>query len=167
MYRIKSRVPSFSLIEMLVVMVISSMMVGVIYFVYYTVNSYQVSLTRKYSEVENVNSLYSLLTNDFDRSEYIEATTVNELTCHVQYSGTKVSYSFFSNYILRKQESRVDSLACPSNSVAFLFQQKNTESGLIDELKIETLFFGGMTKLVFFKQYDAAILIGKIQQGHR
>jgi prepilin-type N-terminal cleavage/methylation domain-containing protein len=164
MRRISHKVAAFSLVEMLVVMVLSSMMVGIIYFVYYTVNSYQVSLSRKFNKVEGVNSLYSLLTHDVDRSEYIEVTTTKVLKCHVKYTGNDIYYSFSPLYVLRMQESRTDTLACPVNSVAFFLHQKNMETGLIDEVQIETSFFGGITKLVFFKQYDAAILTSKVQQ---
>src|SRR5690349_6024978 len=107
MFRIQNRrVPSFSLIEMLVVLVLSSIMVGIIYFVFFTVNSFYIKLTRKQNLDSDIQMLYYLVNKDWDRSNVIYATSASAFACHAD--GLKIDYTFTPLYAVRKQGERID-----------------------------------------------------------
>ena len=101
MSRISHKVHSFSLIELLVVMVLSSIIVSIIYFSYYTVSKYQISLTAKLRGFDDVSELYFLLKKDIYRSKKINSFDEENLICSVEGIGANVHYIFSASYIVR------------------------------------------------------------------
>ena len=156
---LNSKVSSFSMIEMLVTMILSSMVVGTIYMVYYTVNSYQVTLTKKYTDVQALNDFYFVTMRDFDRSDYVEVVNGNEVKCTVKGTDTKVWYSLYQDQIVRTQKSRTDTTSFVIQSVNFFMGGKEITNGLIDEVRMNVAILNNPVELVFVKQYDAAALI--------
>ena len=157
----KSKVHSFSLVEMLVVMVLSSFIVGVIYFTYYTVNSYQITLTRKYALNEERSSLYYLLKKDFDKSAELRTVHMNELGCYDLTGRANALYFFNDEFVWRKQGTRVDTFYCKMDSLRFLRmgQPITMPDEQIDEVQMILLDFAVPVRLNLVKEYDRAALI--------
>lgn len=161
------KVAAFSLLEMLVVMVLSSIIVGIIYFAFFTVTVYQKTLENKYQHIEDINFINSGLTNDFDRSDSIVMLNEQEIICYLKHTNTNVQYSFFNSTIYRRQDTRIDSTACTVSGVQMLFRNHTVIKGIIDEVRLETILLEGSATLVFYKPYDAAALIKKnYEQDH-
>src|SRR5688572_20383804 len=117
------RIEAFSLIEMLVVLILSSIIVSIIYFMYYTVSTYQLTLIRKQRKSEDLTMLYFLLRRDTDRAEKIVALSVDEIQT-IDTNAQSVYYSFDTAYVMRKQLARVDTFYGNFGRVEMAWQQK-------------------------------------------
>lgn len=162
MYLLNKRTPAFSIIEMLVVMLLSSLIVGIIYFAYYTVNGYQLTLTRKLQQVDDVAGLYYNLKADLDRSENVYMSGQG-IVCNFRQVGSPVEYSFFSEFIIRSQASRTDTLKCAVEEFLFYFQGESaTLGGTVDEVWIIIKSGNESVSLHMGKEYDAAALVNQV-----
>jgi hypothetical protein len=166
MYLISRKVNSFSLIETLVVMVLSSLIVSIIYFSYYTVSKYQMNLSSRLIDFNDKSELYFLLKKDFDRSKKIEAIDEESLRCNIERKGVEIQYIFSSSYIVRMQDGRVDTFKCNIDKPVFLWRGKQIipPQGRIDELQIQLLDMAEPIQLSIHKQYDAASLVETVKQ---
>lgn len=155
------RAPSFSLVEMLVVMVLSSIVISIIYFTYYTVTTYQASLTRRYASVDDRSRLYFLLKKDFDDGYDIRTVHENELVVSKIEGDTPVYYFFDREFVLRKQHFRQDTFRCTFTNIQFSGNEDETNTGSrkIFEANLLMEIAGDTMNLRLFKQYDRASLI--------
>lgn len=146
------RIPAFSLIEMLVVMLLSSITVGIIYVTYYSISMYYIRYSTQQIELERANVFFSRLSVDFD-----ECLSVTKLSSGILCSQTvgTVEYHFFPEYSIRRQLSVVDTFP-GVNAVAFRYgsQDRVEELGLIDELEISAWLHARQVTLRFVKDYE-------------
>jgi prepilin-type N-terminal cleavage/methylation domain-containing protein len=156
-----AELPSFSLVEMLVVLVISGILLGSLYFAYYTVTAYQLALTKKLSHLEDVNGLYFSLKRDVDRGEAIQSTATRDLRC--QFAGQTVQYTFTADYCLRRQTTRIDTFHCKASTPIISWQGKVLEPAdtlqILDALQVTLTDFDPPLTMQIHKLYDAASLI--------
>jgi type II secretory pathway pseudopilin PulG len=153
-------VPAFSLVELLLVMVLSSIIVGIIYFSYSTISAYQIKLSSQKRIAEDAATLYFILKKDVQQSEVVLATSPETILCKQLLGNT--SYSFYHRYVLRQQVERVDTFIMRFERPRF-FQQgvlKEVYPFVVDEILLTPQ--GDNTTAVnttVFKYYDAAMLI--------
>src|SRR5690349_1031153 len=100
------RLNSFSLIEMLVVLVLSSIVVGIVYFSFYNISAYQLDLTRRYSKFSEITDFYFLLKKDVEESSKIKSINGTEIFCSNSGQFGRIQYLFSDSCILRIQDSR-------------------------------------------------------------
>lgn len=143
---------------MLVVMVLSSMVVTAIYFAYLTVNTYQMSLTRKYSALEEIIAL-----NDRLEADIRNADEVLKSDSGLQCLQTEVTirYGIYRNYVVRQQNSVIDTFHYRVSEQAFMFQGKvQAERGAaLDEVVLEGQIANQSIRYHILKRYDAASLV--------
>jgi prepilin-type N-terminal cleavage/methylation domain-containing protein len=156
----RSKMASFSLVEMLVVMVLSSIIVGIIYFSFSTISSYERRLSRQKKAVEGLETFYYILKKDLQQSNQIAALNRDELRCGY-HSGNTIEYRFFPDLVVRTQLSRTDTFASAFSAPVFLKAGKMISSypDIIDELQLDA---GGKEmpfRILLLKSYDAASLI--------
>jgi prepilin-type N-terminal cleavage/methylation domain-containing protein len=165
MWWINRKVESFSLIELLVVMVLSSIIVSIIYFSFYTVSKYQMTLASKLNGFNDVSELYFLLKKDFERSKTILSADNEHLRCIIERKGIDVEYTFLADNIVRRQTNRTDTFKCKVSTPIFLWQGKEIIAPEInvDELQIELLDGPTSIQLRVHKEYDAASLIETVK----
>jgi prepilin-type N-terminal cleavage/methylation domain-containing protein len=159
MYLNRIRVASFSMIEMLVVLVLSSMVVGIVYSAYYTVSKYQLELTRKYTRHGDLAVVYFTLKRDFDRSARVENIKGENALRFSAPHGEKVEYYFSQEAVVRKQAMRVDTFQCTSGKPRFLLEGREVrqdEVSLVDEIQMDINSLPDQTALMLHKHYDAA-----------
>ena len=153
------RVMSFSMIEMLVVLVLSSMIVGMVYSAYYTISRYQLTLTQKYTRQGDLASVYFVLQRDFDRSQKIETLKEPNILRCTYMDRLEILYRFTPELVIRKQASRVDSFQCVANRPVFYFEQKEIrqqQASPVDEMRMEMTSLPDPAWLIVRKMYDAA-----------
>jgi hypothetical protein len=160
MSRQKSKIPAFSLLETLVVLVLSSIVVGIIYTMYYTVSSYHIQLMRKQRAMEDISTVYFLLKKDVAKSRTLVATDAWSVTCRLE-NGNDIGYTFDSLYILRNQHERADTFFLLSEIPAFYFNTQKVDKypETIDAVEIAVKNMALPLNIHIFKQYDAASLI--------
>lgn len=145
------------MLEMLVVMILSSLIAVTVYGVYYSVNTYQLTLSKKYDQLESINFIVSQMTVDIDQSDSVIATTEARLICYRKKA--TIVYTLMPEALVRTQGDRVDSLACLINTSQLMLDRKQVIQGLVDEITIDAVILDQSLRLVFFKAYDAAGLI--------
>src|ERR1044072_3609062 len=116
------KVASFSLVEMLVVLVLSGISIGIIYFAYYTLSTYQITLSRKYNDLNDRNTLYFSLKKDIERSQQVTVFGESDLYCLSPHENLTIQYSFSSTYSIRRQAGRVDTFHISTGKPVFLWQ---------------------------------------------
>jgi len=165
---LNSKLHSFSLVEMLVVMVVGGMAIGIIYYAYYTVFTYQHQLEDKYDLVNDASDLYFQLNKDFGHCRYATVTEEQELVCREAIAGTTVRYRFTSEYCLRRQLERLDTFRCTLGRPQYRWRGKPlAEAGedgqpgirLTDEVSIEVTGLLQPVTFLITRQYDAAALL--------
>jgi prepilin-type N-terminal cleavage/methylation domain-containing protein len=159
MRRLNHKVRAFSLIEILVVLILSSIVVSIIYMGYYNITTYQANLLRKQQRLENISRLYFLLRKDIGRSEFVFATSDSALGCRLA-GGDYISYSFESVIVTRTQNSITDTFFCKTRNQEFFWQTKRIVAfpSKADELNF-VLELNEPVSLSLFKDYDASSLI--------
>jgi hypothetical protein len=147
------------MIEMLVVLLLSSIVVGIIYATFLTVSRYQNTLTDKYKSNEDVTSIYFLIQKDFERCETINRTDEYTIEC-LDMLRTPVMYTFNDESIVRHQLTRSDTFRCKIGKPVFKKDGKELQAkGALDELQVEIKCLPFHVNWVVVKQYDAAGLV--------
>jgi len=165
--RLLSRsLPSFSLIEMLVVMVLSSIIVGIIYFSYYTLYTYQVSLSKRYKGFEDISTLYFQLKTDVDRCDRVDASDGNTLRFKIPKPDTEIHYFFSTSYVAREQAGRIDTFYCRLQNPVFMLKGNSLadRSAQVDEIQIGVGQLPVEVNVHIYKQYDVASLLETVQK---
>jgi prepilin-type N-terminal cleavage/methylation domain-containing protein len=163
---LRNKVSAFSLVEMLVVLVLSSMVAGIVYFSYRSVSLYYLTLDQKRIEVENLSGLNYLLKKDFEEADLIMAMNPRMIEI-TNGSSSKINYEFFKNYSVRFQDMRVDTFALSCDSIAYRWVKRiqNFYPGCIDKISLEvTREESGPFRIGVVKLYDAASLIVATQK---
>jgi prepilin-type N-terminal cleavage/methylation domain-containing protein len=156
----RASVPSFSLVELLVVMVLSSIIVGVIYFSYATIVSYQLRLSNQKRLVEDAATLYFILKKDVQQSTCVRAISHETILCE-RSLGT-VNYGFYDGYVLRQQLDRIDTFRLRFEAPKFYQQTKQLGvfPAIVDEIQLTRQATDeASTNISICKYYDAAMLI--------
>jgi len=159
------RIEAFSLIEMLVVLILSSIIVSIIYFMYYTVSTYQLTLIRKQRKSEDLATLYFLLRRDVDHAKEIVAFSEDEIET-TRTDAQSVLYSFDSAFVLRKQLTRIDTFYGQFGNVQLAWRQKpiSTYPSNIDKLDVEVKGLALPLQIHVVKKYDAASLVNLVKK---
>jgi prepilin-type N-terminal cleavage/methylation domain-containing protein len=156
-----SKVASFSLVEMLVVLVLSGIVLSALYFSYYTVFANQITFTRKIGRQEELGTLFYSLKRDVELSYVLRVHEEQSMDCFTSPNEVGVSYHFFSSHTIRRQFERIDTFHCKIKNISFRFQgiPVSNSSDVIDEIVLTEDAFQSPFEMDIYKLYDAASLI--------
>jgi prepilin-type N-terminal cleavage/methylation domain-containing protein len=157
---LRNKMPAFSLLEMLVVLVISSIAVGIIYSSYEFSARYHIRIGTKTDRNLAVQELYMLLMNDFDRS--LLATKPDSSTVFIFFPEQRknVKYSFYRDSVVRIQAERRDKFDGLFSKPEFeMIQADSVSPPVVKSIRLGVSSFH--PPLVFFynKAFDAAALL--------
>jgi len=159
MHLFSHKVSSFSLAEMLVVLVLSGIVLGSIYFAYYTVSTYQINLGKRIKTQNDLGLLFYTLKKDIDRSDSVQTIDTQTLCCYDHERG-KIEYTFSGPFSTRRQFERIDTFVCRIQSPIFKFLGKIVqEKAMIDEVYLTEDASESPFEIKLYKMYDAASLI--------
>jgi len=149
--KLKSKIKAFTLSEMIIVLILTSIVVGLAFSVLGLVQKHMNSIQQNYNNTTVLNTLETALWLDFNRYNSIAFDALeNELKFATALDS--VSYKFYENYIIKAQ----DTFKIAIENKAFYFVTKLVEEGEVDALKIETTKILQNQKLFVFKQNDAS-----------
>ncbi|OFY26028.1 MAG: hypothetical protein A2X01_00250 [Bacteroidetes bacterium GWF2_35_48] len=99
------KIKAFTMMELLVTIVISSLVIGFALGVYFHLNNYYLKGHSKFTEVNEVISLYSLMNTDMEN-----AREMYVLSDRINFAGinTSICYKFYNEYIVREQQFSTD-----------------------------------------------------------
>ncbi|WP_036384483.1 type II secretion system protein J [Muricauda sp. MAR_2010_75] len=140
------KIKAFTLNEMLVVLLITSLVVGMAFSVLRLVQQQMDGLTHNYEKSTELNLLRQSLWIDFNQCDgvWFDATEqkflfVNELK--------RVTYQFRDKYVIKER----DTFFIPIDEKRIYFKGEGTKSGEIDALDLRTSKEGGGRIFVFKK----------------
>lgn len=154
--KLTKKTNSFTLSEILVVLVISSIVIASAFLILSMVQkqfrTVQTNMNNKYE----VNFIERLLWQDFNSQHSIsfqKEKNLLTLTNNID----SVTYSFFDNFTLRN----IDTLPIQIIKTELFLEGEKTESGKIDAIKITTSPFYGNRKIFIYTSKDATFYMNQ------
>ena len=153
------KIKAFTILELVVVMILTSIIVGIVYSAYEVVGNQYNSYRKINTQNKQVALLNMLLNKDFTTSHFIKCGEDKLLFYDKENKIT--SYDFGEQDITRNNNAFTDTFFIPSLNVEmkFLNQMQQVQNNLVDELYFESLIFNQQQAFHFKKQYAADVLI--------
>jgi len=153
---IKKKVKSFTLIEIVVALAISSIVLAIAYSCYNIVGNNFIQQKEKNSRIHNFHLLHSLLMHDFNKSQLVERK--NETTLSLYFAENMITYQFEDGlYVLRKFDNlRADTFPINYDEVSIntlVGNIKNTK--VVNAIKVQSTLYQKPITLNVEKQYAA------------
>lgn len=150
-----NRVEAYTLSELLIVLIISSIVISLTFTVLNLVQKQIKGIQLNFKNQQEIQSLERALWNDFNQYtvEYISKN--NQLKCINQKD--TIFYRFFNNVILREKDSFFTKL---TNKELFL-DGITVKDGFIDAILLETQQSFASKKVFVYKQKDASYYVNK------
>lgn len=158
------KVKAFTLMELLIGMIISTIVIGFCYMSYSLI--YKQFMTYKAIKIELVEAmeLNSVLNNDMGNSELILFDN-NELTL-VNEGKDALKYTFNETAVLRTAAAVVDTFKLkPINIVAHYLANENNLSNVVLSFSFDTDVLGEQEHFQFSKLYDAEMIVSNAIQN--
>ncbi|EGV42228.2 type II secretion system protein [Bizionia argentinensis JUB59] len=150
MKKLNSKIKAFTLSEMIVVLILSSIVIGLAFSVLNLVQKHMISIQQNYTNTTKFKKLETSLWLDFNRYSKIEYSSLeNELKFSTAIDS--VMYQFSDNYIIKG----IDTFPVPIQQKQFYFDGEFMEHGQIDAIKLETEKTFQNQQLFIFKNNDA------------
>lgn len=150
MRRQSSKIKAFTLSEMIVVLILTSIVVGLAFSVLNLVQKHMSSIHQNYTNKTMLNKLETALWLDFNRYSKIEYNNLeNELKFTTAIDS--VVYQFSEKNIIKG----IDTFPVPLQLKEFYFDGERIENGQIDAIKLEAQKELQNQQLFIFKKNDA------------
>ncbi|KIA97312.1 hypothetical protein OA93_15420 [Flavobacterium sp. KMS] len=108
-------VPAFSIIEAIVGMAITAIIMGVIFMIFTIITDRMLDFKNQNQLINDLNRLTYCLNKDIFEKE--QMTLVDNTIFFNGYSGLKSSYQFSNNYILRSNDTFIDTFQIKLNTI--------------------------------------------------
>jgi len=145
-----NKIQSFTLSEMIVVLILTSIVVGLAFSVLGLVQKQMLAIQSNYNKTLEINKLQTSLWLDFNKYSKIE---YNNLENKLKFSSVvdSVNYQFLTDKIIKGRDTFTISI----KQIQYYFEGENLSNGQIDALKIETSKAFQNQQLFVFKQNSA------------
>lgn len=148
------KIQAFTLSEMIVVLILTSILVGLAFSVLGLVQKQMLAIQENYNKSLEINKLETSLWLDFNRYSKIEYDTLeNELKFSTALDS--VTYQFLDNKIVKAQ----DTFAIQIQENKYYFEGNIINNGQIDAIKLETSKDFQNQQSFIFKQNDATVFM--------
>ena len=153
------KIRAFTLVELLVVMVISGIVIAITYQIYFIANKQFMQYKKGNEKVTQEVILRGLLNNDFFQSESVIRKSENNI--EMQLADEKINYEWRDEFIIRVTNASRDTFFLPVSLVELKFRNSSQDisAGLIDALKIISENGDEEKYFCFFKEYSADVLM--------
>lgn len=153
----RKRIKSFTIIEMIMAMLISSVVIGIVYYIFLLLN-HQFAGYQDRSAVINEYLLFQkALQTDMERADVIEYPSEKVLVLRRLVDDQPVQYDFYDNFIVRTMAAYRDSFSIQNGGC--LVTRVNDSSALVEKFVLNTNMAGERVTPVFIKQYSACQLM--------
>lgn len=150
----KSKIQSFTLSEIIVVLILTSIVIGLAFSVLTLVQKHMFTIQNNFSNNTELNKLEQSLWLDFNRYSKINYDAVeNELRFSTGIDS--VTYKFNKNNIVKD----LDTFPIQLENKVLFFDGNTITKGNIDAIKLETLKVFQNQYLFIYKQNDATIFM--------
>ncbi len=145
-----TKIEAFTLSELIVVLILSSIIVGLAFSVLTLVQRHMFSIQENLSNNTTLNKLEQSLWIDFNRYSKITYSNNDEILT-LSSEIDSISYKFSTNYVLKDK----DTFKIPIASKTFFFDAKTVESGLVDAIQLKTTKAFHDQEMFIFMETDA------------
>ena len=152
--KIKQKIQAFTLSEMIVVIIITSIIVGMAFSVLSMVQKHMSSIQNNLTKNTELNKLEQALSIDFNRYSNIKYNKIDNELIFTSEMDT-VSYEFTEDSILKN----LDTFNIQLQNKTFFFNGNKVHNGEIDAINIETSKTFQNQQLFVFKQNDATLFM--------
>lgn len=149
-----SKIKAFTLSEMIIVLILTSIVVGLAFSVLNLVQKHMSSIQHNYNNNSSLNKLETSLWLDFNHYNTIKFDeTENELKFATALDST--IYKFEKNYIVKD----IDTFNIAIENKVLYFVANQVEEGSVDAIKLETTKTLQNQQIFIFKQNDASVFM--------
>jgi type II secretory pathway pseudopilin PulG len=150
------RPASFTIIEMIMALLISSVVIGIVYYVYLLLNHQLAGYQSRASVMSEYILFQKALRTDMDWASAIDNPAPNEVQLH-RSDGQAVHYNFYQQCIVRSMADNRDSFRLPNKGCQVI--PVSDSIGLVQKLVLDITVAGMPMQPVFTKQYSACELL--------
>ncbi|MDF2456907.1 MAG: hypothetical protein K0R51_2900 [Cytophagaceae bacterium] len=149
-----NKIKAYTVIEMLVVMLISAVSIGITYTTYRIFANQYISYKRNSETIAQYVTLDRLLATDFLKADKVLKTSDGIL---VKMQTKEVNYKMNEEYVLRYDHSLIDTFRVGGVEFTYWWngEQQHLPDRLIDQLKFESNYKEEKLEYVFLKKYGA------------
>ncbi len=148
---IRTKIKAFTLTEVIVVMVISSLVIISGYVAYRVINM-QMSLYKRNSELfVTAHDFNSTFTKDIFTSNYIYRKENDLLIL----ASDTIIYSFYKDQIIRKIRDNSDTIRLQVKDFSASFQGVPTQKGFVDYVQLNLVLAGDFYPFYYHKSYSS------------
>jgi prepilin-type N-terminal cleavage/methylation domain-containing protein len=154
--QITRRLKAFSLVELLVVMVLSSIVVGIIYYSYLVAWKYHQKLTEKLTTLNQQNGFIAILRKDVQESNSVQWVHERQIVCHREL--WDVVYTLADTVAFRTQAQQNEEYAIGTDALEASFRGIKAErrGTPLDYIQIVFSSKSSLPVLSIYKHYDVA-----------
>lgn len=145
-----NKIQAFTISEMVVVLILTSILVGLAFSVLSLVQKQMSGIQNNFMNTTELNTLEQSLWLDFNRYSKVKYNDRDEELIFANEMDS-ISYQFYEAYIVKEQ----DTFFIPLQDKSMFFNGNQMESGYIDAIKLETTKTMQNQHLFVFKYNDA------------
>lgn len=162
--RKKNSIASFTIIELVMALLISSVVITIVYYVYLLFNNQFAGYQLKGAAMDEYFMLQKALQRDMEQADAVEAPSEHEIVCKTTVNGQTVTYNFINNeVVVRINANKADSFRIKNNG--YQWEPVSESIFLVKKLVLKVSIADVSFNAIFNKQYSALQLM-KHEQSH-
>ncbi len=158
------RLRAFTLMELLIGMIISSIVIAFGYSAYNLIYRQYLSYKSVKTKVVETMQLHNTMSNDFNNAEYI---TFDENKLKLSGNNTLLMYNFIDSLVIRSVNETSDTFKLTTSTLQIkpVFNELTNNDTLINSLQLDVSVFDNKERFTFTKRYTAQTLMNYEMQN--
>lgn len=158
------KLKAFTLMELLVGMIISSIVIAFAYSAYSLIYKQYVSYRSVKSKVIETMQLHTVMSNDFNNSEY---STFDSNKLKLNTTNNTLTYNFIDSLIIRIDNELSDTFKLVARTIQVkpVFNDVISNDTLINNIQFDVFVFDNTEHFTFTKKYTAQTLMNYEMQN--
>jgi prepilin-type N-terminal cleavage/methylation domain-containing protein len=155
--KLTTRCRAFTIIELIMAMLISSVIIGIVYYVYIMFNHQFSNYREKANAIDEYLIFQKALQRDVESADAIKNPSANEIDCFTIADGRTVQYVFSNAFIVRSLQGAQDTFHIKNSG--YEAEPVNDSTVLIKNLVLKMAVFDMPLRTTYTKIYSATQLM--------
>lgn len=152
-----TRYKAFTIIELIMAMLISSVIIGIIYYVYILFNHQFSAYRQKANAIDEYLIFRSAFQRDIESADAVTNPSTKEINCFTILGGLSVQYEFEDSCIVRSREGVQDTFLIKNNG--YEAELVSDSTNLIKNLVLKIMVYDMPLRTTYKKIYSATQLM--------
>jgi competence protein ComGF len=157
--KLKKKIKAFTIMELLVTLVLTSIIVSLASSIYLNMQKYFSDSEAAYEKNSDINFLIGLIKNDFENASSVVSSF--GLITLISNDSKMLEYNFGDEYIIRKKEYQRDTFYVKTEELDIIRLDNNSD--LVTEIKADIIIDDGVIPFHIYKSYTRDILFNLYQ----